>query len=203
MGARGVAVSGPRWTDDSGHRLAFGTGIGGGDGVEECAMQCVVCGATMATRPENYRYTESGLPHVILQDVAISRCPQCGETEVAIPQIEDLHRAVAHALLRKPTRLTAEEIRYLRTSLGWSSTALAAHMGTTPETVSRWQHGATPIGKTADRLLRLCVAIQITASADVLEMFPAITATTSPQAVRLRLQKDHDGWHAAAAVAAG
>jgi DNA-binding transcriptional regulator YiaG len=123
--------------------------------------------------------------------------------EVAIPQIEDLHRAVAHALLRKPTRLTSEEIRYLRTYLGWSSMALAAHMGTTPETVSRWEHGATPIGKTADRLLRLLVATQIPASADVVETLPAITTTTPPQAVRLSLLKNHDGWHAAAAVTAG
>ena len=76
-------------------------------------------------------------------------------------------------------------------------------MGTAPETVSRWEHGATPIGKTADRLLRLLVATQIPASADVVETLPAMTTTTPSQTVRLSLQKDYDGWHAAAAVAAG
>jgi hypothetical protein len=29
--------------------------------------------------------------------------PRCGEMEVAIPQIEDLHRAIAQALIRRPS----------------------------------------------------------------------------------------------------
>ena len=160
-------------------------------------MKCVVCGAGMTTQLENYRYTESGLPHVILLDVEVSRCPHCGEMEVAIPQIEDLHRAIAHALLRKPTRLTPEEIQYLRTYLAWSGAELAAHMGTTPETVSRWEHGATPMGKTADRLLRLVVATRLPGSEDVLETLRVITATERPQSIRLSLTRDQDGWHAA------
>ena len=166
-------------------------------------MTCVECGAEMTTQRENYRYTESGLSHILLRDVEVSRCPQCGEMEVAILQIEQLHRAIAQALLRKPARLAPEEIRYLRTSLGWSGTDLAAHMGTTPETVSRWEHGATSIGKTADRLLRLLVATQMPESADVLETLRAITATQPPQGVRLGLSRDRDGWHAAPAAAVG
>lgn len=166
-------------------------------------MKCVVCETEMPTQRENYRYTESGLPHVILQDVEVRRCPQCGEVEVAIPLIEDLHRVIAYALLRKLTRLTPEEIRYLRTFPGWSSTALAAYMGTTPETVSRWEHGPTPIGKTADRLLRLLVATQLPSTEGVVETLPAITTTMPPQAIHLCLLQDHDGWHAVAVVAAG
>jgi len=43
--------------------------------------------------------------------VEVSRCPQCGEYEVAIPQIEDLHHTIAQALVRKTSPLTAAEIR--------------------------------------------------------------------------------------------
>ena len=63
--------------------------------------------------------------------------PKCGEHEVAIPRIEDLHRTIAQAVIAKRERLTPAEIRFLRKFLGWSGADFAAHVGTTPETVSR------------------------------------------------------------------
>ena len=48
-------------------------------------MKCIICGEAMYTKRENYQYTASGLPHVTLQQVEVSRCPHCGETEVTIP----------------------------------------------------------------------------------------------------------------------
>lgn len=166
-------------------------------------MRCVACGAEMTTQRENYRYTESGLSHIVLRDVEVSRCPQCGEMEVTIPQIEALHQVIAQALIQKSSRLVPEEVRYLRTYLGWSGTDLAAHIGTTPETISRWEHGVTPIGKTADRLLRLLVAQQLPGNEDVRETLRAIAVKKPSQGMRLGLTRDQDGWHAAPAVAAG
>ena len=121
-------------------------------------MSCTVCGTAMKTKRENYRYDAVGLPGITLKDVAVSRCPKCGEYEVAIPRIEDLHRTIAHAVIEKRERLTPAEIRFLRKYLGWSGADFAAHVGATPETVSRWETGGTPMGVTADRLLRLMVA---------------------------------------------
>ena len=120
-------------------------------------MLCLVCGASIETHRENYRYAASGLPHVTLQQIEVSRCPVCGETEVAIPHIETLHRAIAAVLIAETCPTRSEEIRYLRKYLGWSGVDFAAHMGVTPETVSRWERGTTPMGGQADRLLRLLV----------------------------------------------
>lgn len=161
-------------------------------------MTCVVCGAIMTTQRETYRYRESGLAQVLLRDVEVSRCPQCGEMEVAILQIEALHQAIAHALLHKPTRLTAEEIAYLRRVLAWSGTELAAYLGTTPETVSRWEHGATPMGKTAERLLRLVVATRLPGCRDVLEALRGITQTMPSHSLRVSLRWESGGWQVAA-----
>ena len=120
-------------------------------------MTCFHCGHTMTTRRENVRYDASGLPGVTLVGVDVSRCAHCGEHEAAIPHIADLHHAMAHALIRKTTRLTPAEVRFLRRSLDRSGQEFADHMGTTAETVSRWENGRTPIGAQADRLLRLMV----------------------------------------------
>ena len=162
-------------------------------------MTCLVCGAEMKTGRENFRYDACGLPGVTLMDVEVSRCPQCGEYEVAIPQIDDLHKAIAQALIRKSSRLDAAEIRYLRKYLGWSGADFASHMGATRETVSRWESGATPIGPASDRLLRLMVATRDPVSEYPLDMLATITRESPPQAARLGVRRDQEGWHAAAA----
>jgi len=112
----------------------------------------------MTARRENYRYQECGLPYVTLKGIGVSRCSNCGNYEISIPRIEELHRLIAKALIEKTTRFTGAEIRFLRKSLGLSATDFALRMGVTVETVSRWEHGAAPIGPQADRLLRLLVA---------------------------------------------
>ena len=155
----------------------------------------------METRRENYHYTASGLPHVTLQQVEVSRCPVCGETEVAIPHIEALHRAIAAVLVQKRARLAPEEIRYLRKYLGWSGVDFAAHMGVTPETVSRWERGTTPMGGQADRLLRLLVVnlapVQNYSADRLTALLTGIAEGSEPHAMRLGLYVDEKDWHAA------
>ena len=121
-------------------------------------MKCTECGAAMKSRKENYHYEESGLEHVMLVGVRVSRCPKCDNYEVSIPQIEGLHRLLARALIHKRTRFTGAEVRFLRKSLGWSGVDFSRHMGVSVETVSRWENDAAPIGPQADRLLRLMVS---------------------------------------------
>jgi putative zinc finger/helix-turn-helix YgiT family protein len=157
---------------------------------------CEVCGAEMKTRRENYRYDASGLPYVTLKDVEVRRCPGCGETEVAIQAIEALHRAIAGAVIRKRTRLAPAEIRFLRKYLGWSGADFARHMGTSAETVSRWEHGSKPMGSAADRLLRLMVARQAPVSDYTVDVLAQIAADDrEPRPIHLGLSRDQrKGW---------
>lgn len=152
----------------------------------------------MESRRENYHYTASGLPHVTLQHVEVSRCPACGETEVAIPHIEALHRAIANVLVRKPARLAPEEIRYLRKYLGWSGVDFAAHMGVRPETVSRWEQSKDPIGPIADRLLRLLVVTLVPGQDYSADLLTNIAAEPETRAMRLGLHAEEQEWCMAA-----
>jgi len=121
-------------------------------------MKCNECGSPLKTRKENYRYSECGLKNVTLVGIDVSRCPRCGNYELSIPHIEELHRLIARVLIEKTTRLTGEEVRFLRKCLGWSGADFAKHIGVAEETVSRWENSSAPIGPQADRLLRLMVA---------------------------------------------
>src|SRR5262245_58833788 len=120
-------------------------------------MTCLECGGTMRIRRELIPFEKPiGLPGVRL-NTFVARCSKCGAYEVILPNLEGLHRAIARVLTGKPARLAGPEIRFLRKVLGWSGADFAQHMGTSAETVSRWETGATPIGPQADRLLRLMV----------------------------------------------
>ena len=64
---------------------------------------------------------------------------------------------MAHAVVRKTSRLTPTEIRFLRRCVGWSGQDFAEHMGTTAETVSRWENGRAPSAEEYDSAQRTAV----------------------------------------------
>lgn len=106
-------------------------------------------------REKSYQYKESGLDTVyLLNAVTTQTCRTCGPRLFTLPMV-GLHAAIAAALACKPQRLAPEEARFLRKAIGWAAGAYAARIGATPETVSRWENGKTPMGPQAERLLRL------------------------------------------------
>jgi putative zinc finger/helix-turn-helix YgiT family protein len=150
----------------------------------------------MVNNTENHRYAESGLSHVVLVGVEVQRCPHCGENAVSIPHIEDLHRAIAMALIRHPGRLVPAEIRFLRKWLGWSGVDFAKHMGVTPETVSRWEsvENLKPMGGTAERLLRLAVAHGQPTDDYPIDMLTEVSDEHVAKAALLAMKPGRTGW---------
>jgi DNA-binding transcriptional regulator YiaG len=114
----------------------------------------------MASRSDDHLYAECGLPTVILNDVLMHECAVCGEHLVAVPRVDDLHRAIARGVVGKRARLTAGEVRFLRQYLGWSTAEFARFVAEPQETVAGWEdtHAARPMGEVAERLLRLMVS---------------------------------------------
>jgi len=108
----------------------------------------------MTSRIGDYTYDEGGL-NVRLIGVEWRKCETCVEETVSIPRIEDLNRVIVRAIVEKPSRLSAAEVKFLRKSLGWSGVDFARQMHADPATVSRWENGAQPIGIGADIMLRL------------------------------------------------
>jgi putative transcriptional regulator len=159
--------------------------------------RCLACGGPTRTRREKqYRYAECGLPNVVIGNaVRVTTCERCGETYTSIPAIEQLHRQIAAAVIRKKGRLAPVEIRFLRKHLGWSGADFAKRTGTKPETVSRWENGRALMGPQADRLLRLLVARETPVteySVDVLAQVAGDDGPATP--VRVELAKGPKGW---------
>lgn len=120
-------------------------------------MKCIECGGSLRVVGDAHRYDASGLKNVLLRGVEVRECAKCGERETAIPNIEGLHRAIAHVIVRRPSALSAAELRFLRQYLGYSSKDFAAKIGVRAETLSRWENAERPVNELVDRLTRLLV----------------------------------------------
>ena len=119
---------------------------------------CTQCGDPVTPEIRQYRYSESGMANVVLQGVTVAECSKCGNSEVSIPRMAKLHRAIAQALIKSPARLTGEQLRFLRKHLGMSGDQLGQYLHTDKTKISKWERGEDSIGPPTDRLIRLLAA---------------------------------------------
>lgn len=151
------------------------------------------CSAQMQSGQESYGYTECGLDTVTLVDVEVRRCAECGEHEVSVPRIEELHRLIAQQVALKKTRLMPQEIRFLRKYLGFSKGGFAGAIDATPETVSRWELGKEQMSPVAERVLRRTALV-----GSPMEEYPlarlAEVAQEEAVPLSLRLHAPHSQW---------
>ena len=51
--------------------------------------------------------------------------------------------------------MTRDELRRIRTALGFSKREMARRIGVAPKTITRWENGEHPIGLVYEKLIRL------------------------------------------------
>jgi putative zinc finger/helix-turn-helix YgiT family protein len=119
---------------------------------------CTNCKEPVTPDRRDYQYIESGLSNVILEGVEVAVCPKCGTSDVVIPRMAKVHRAIAQALANSPARLTGEQLRFLRKHLGLSGEQLGGYLHTDRTKISKWERGEDQIGPATDRLIRLLAA---------------------------------------------
>jgi putative zinc finger/helix-turn-helix YgiT family protein len=155
-------------------------------------MKCFACRAgLLKVSRETVKYSDCGLSTVTLSNVEVRACGNCGEREVVLPKIEELHRLIASLVANKPARLTSAEFRFLRKYLGFSGADFARYIDVQPETLSRWENGKTPINMSVEWLVR-----HMALTEKPIERYPVNPRKApSPQPVVIRA--DDGDWTAA------
>lgn len=121
---------------------------------------CGDCGEGCSSSiKEEYRYVESGLDNVFLEDVEVEACG-CGEA-VLLRALPTLHRVIAMCFSYKPARLRGREIRFIRSVLGMNSSSYATTVGVRPETLSRIENGREEVSAARDKLIRMRTALEL------------------------------------------
>ncbi|MBV9751846.1 MAG: helix-turn-helix domain-containing protein [Hyphomicrobiales bacterium] len=101
-----------------------------------------------------YHYTESGLDTVVIEGVDLLT-DDAGEECITIPNVNELHHAIAQGIVSRQTGMAGDELRFLRTEMGMTQAQLAAVLHREPLSVSRWERGECPIDSNAEALVRL------------------------------------------------
>jgi DNA-binding transcriptional regulator YiaG len=158
-------------------------------------MKCDKCGGPTTVEPNTVRrYKDGGLPHVELHGVEVMRCAACHGESIAVPQIAELRRTLAHLFVNQRRLLAPVELRFLRGHLGMSCAELAHEMGLGREMVLRWERGSNQIGPVADRLLRLLVVMH--ESGELRARFGGLPNDPAPEKLATVdvWNRDNKGW---------
>lgn len=159
-------------------------------------MKCLMCGHEMKKeKPEAYHYIACGLSKVYLKGVEILACanPDCGEEELIIPNIEKLHDLLAHEIASQKHKLLPEEIKFLRTHLGFSGVDFAKKMGVSPESVTRWEKGQVNMKESVEKLLRVLILTKAGPFRDY-EVLESFASSARKTAIRRDFRKTKQEW---------
>jgi putative zinc finger/helix-turn-helix YgiT family protein len=125
--------------------------------------------------------------HVFTTSMPALTCDACGESTFAGLDIQRFERAAARALAQRG-QVNGEAFRFMRKAIGLAENDLAALLGTTPETISRWETGKHPLDPVAWRALALLVREVSEGSTEGLAMLRAsLAAKPLPKRVALKL----------------
>lgn len=161
-------------------------------------MKCNECGASTIKRTRDHHYTECGLENIFLKDVEVLGCPKCNEEELVIPNLEQLHRLIANLVASQEQRLSPEEIRFLRSNLGFSGIGFSNAIGVAAETVSRWENGRENIKLSHERLLRILVLGAFGPVRDYLKKLPNLGAIRKRKMIKRIFKSERNEWKKAA-----
>lgn len=143
-----------------------------------------------------HHYTMCGLDYVYLRSGFRIHETDYG-TGVSIERADGLDRAIAAVIVTSHARIRGQEVRFLRSLLGYSQTELANELGLKRLTVARWEGAATtPIQGTADRALRIIVARVLFADSKCVEtvasLFTEINGQRTESLVMFYLPDEQD-----------
>lgn len=117
--------------------------------------RCFECDGSLERRTnERYHYLESGLKNVWLDGLVVYHCRRCREQYPEIRNIARVHGLIAAAIVEKRFALIGKEFRFLRKHMRMKAKEIAAVLGVTMTTISRWETGVERIGLANDRLMR-------------------------------------------------
>jgi len=104
-----------------------------------------------------YRYTECGLDNVQIKGVTVV-VDDAGDEVYCLPQVQSLHKAIAHEIITKESSIDGNEIRFLRTEMGMTQEELARVLNVARNTVVRWEKNKPRIDAAAEVVVRMLSA---------------------------------------------
>jgi len=139
-------------------------------------MNCHRCNLEMVTTQERYRYLESGLTNIFINQCVTHSCPKCNIRMAVLPDSETAAREIARTLVLQKRRLDGQTVLFLRKAMRLKAAELAGILRVDRVSVSRWENNQVAIDAINDFRLRLTAVDRVIGSSgqkeevDVLKM---------------------------------
>ena len=137
-----------------------------------------------------YHYTDGGLRNVWLANGYVIKQTPYGEG-VSFQDLDGLTAAICKALIRKKSKLTGVEFRYIRLAMLMSQASLGKALGRTEQAVAMWEKSGK-VPKFADTLIRVIYAAQVDGNEKVKNIIHAMN--DAERTIHLILKDTPKGW---------
>lgn len=145
----------------------------------QCGHQGLVAGNAEDTIRVGGRVFSASLP--------AQSCPECDEVYFSFEELGRFELAVAGQMARDG-ECGPDVFAFMRKAIGLKAVDLAALLDVVPETLSRWEHGKTPVERRALALLGSMVLEHIDGRSDTVDRLRAMLEHRKlPGTVRLKL----------------
>lgn len=101
----------------------------------------------------SHHYTECGLNNVFIDGLETFRDDD-GEEVITIPAINELHHVIALGIVSHEHGISGDELRFLRTEMGFTQAELGALVHRDKQSVGRWERGEIEIDGAAETIIR-------------------------------------------------
>lgn len=145
----------------------------------------------------SYHYTECGLQNVFIRGLA-PIIDDDGDEVIQIPSINGLHIAIAEGIVTHEKGISGDELRFLRTEMGYTQAELARVVHVDKQTIGRWERGDTPLDSTAEVVVRkLAIEKLLIPYNDSIERL-AESSVPSAETQPINIDSTEDGYRLAA-----
>lgn len=145
-----------------------------------------------------YHYVESGLDNVHLEN-GFHVLETSQGNAVSIEDVHGLHAAIGRCLVEAAVPLSGAELRFLRIEMELSQRSLAGLLGTTEQTLRRYEKArGQAVPGPVDHLLRALYAEYGGGDGSVRRMVERLAGLEPRPRTDLRLRETGQGWSVAA-----
>lgn len=124
-------------------------------------MNCIECGreALLVKKPI-VLYDGLRVQNVYLRNAETEVCRHCGSETPVIRNVKKVHLMISLGIALQPTKLSGDEVRFLRKAMRLNVAEWAARIGIAGETFSRWENGRSP-AQQVEKLARIDFLINV------------------------------------------
>lgn len=141
-----------------------------------------------------HHYIESGLPNIYLKS-GYHLSEEDGEQFVSFEKLDSLHYWIAHYICTKDSRMSAEQVKFVRIEMDMSQSKFGELTFNDRQTVARWEKGQVPITPLPDLMIKAILFESLAEEKSVFSFFNLLKdADIDPQEDKVIFEYENDTW---------